>query len=383
MATPRRGLLGEYAGFVSRGAALILDIVLVSASVIFINWLVTLPLVFFTGVDAAQCVATPGTHSTLIGLACRLLGLTWLVVALSASPLYFTVLFATTGQTVGMYILGVRVVRSNGEPMTVWRGFLRWVGYFASALPLGLGFFWIFVNDQRRGFHDIMADTVVVYSWRARYNEFFLARVRRWLYGSNETKRIVPLDGHYNLVTVAVPDRIRMRNVLNIAENAVLSGDMEVLYTAVYVTDHQGLPQLFGITDLDETTDDLHLYDVQYDIPAAQLELIRAEMEPDSFVVCVLLQEQYADTLVALVSKRLPAQVRSYDMGTRAQLTPVHKAKRADDGLTALGVTPPSVSITPAPDDGQPDKNGHRYADDPLLGSQRDSNQPSGTNATE
>ena len=356
MATPKRGLLGEYAGFVSRGAALILDIVLISTSVIFLNWLVALPISFFTSVDVAPCVANPAAYTTILGITCRLLGLTWLAITLLTSPLYFTILFATTGQTVGMYVLGLRVVRTDGAPMTVWRGFLRWLGYFVSALPFGLGFFWIFVNDQRRGFHDLITDTSVVYAWHARYNEFFMARVRRWLYRGGESKRTVQLDGHYSLVTAAVPDRTRMRTLLDIMEKSVIEDNIDVLYTAVYVTDHAGVPQLFGVTDLDATTDDLHLYDVQYEIPAEQLAKIRAEMEPESFIVCVLLQDQYADTLVALISKRLPAQIRSYDMGTKAQMQSRSMVRSADAGLVAFGaatvaaaidvVTTPPVSST-------------------------------------
>lgn len=336
MATPKRGLLGEYAGFVSRGGALLIDITLVSLSVFFLNWLVSLPLSFFTSVNSAQCVANPAAHGVVLSTACRMLGVTWLAITVLASPVYFTVLFATTGQTVGMYVLGLRVVRRDGGPMTLWKGFVRWVGYIVSIFTLGLGFFWIFFNDQRRGFHDLMADTIVVYAWPARYNEFFLARFRRWLYADGEEKRAVRIDAHHSLVTVAVPDRLRMRTVLNMMENAAGDRDIKVLYTAVYVTDHAGMPQLFGVTDLDEATDDLHLYDVHYEIPDSQLAKIRAEMEPESFIICVLLAEEHAAGLVTLISKRMAAQIRVYDMGTKRQMEDMHVVKVDDAGLAPL-----------------------------------------------
>jgi len=40
----------------------------------------------------------------------------------------------------------------------------RYVGYFVSFFPFGLGFIWIAFDKQKRGFHDMIADTLVVYT---------------------------------------------------------------------------------------------------------------------------------------------------------------------------------------------------------------------------
>ncbi len=69
------------------------------------------------------------------------------------------------------------MLRSNGEKLSFWRAVRRAVGYALAALPLFLGFFWILMDDRRQGWHDKLADTVVVYDWNARLGR----RVREWL----------------------------------------------------------------------------------------------------------------------------------------------------------------------------------------------------------
>ena len=67
------------------------------------------------------------------------------------------------GQTFGKRMMGIRVVKRNGEPLSWADAFLRcWVGYLLSAAPLGLGFFWALIDKQKRAWHDIIADTLVV-----------------------------------------------------------------------------------------------------------------------------------------------------------------------------------------------------------------------------
>ena len=67
------------------------------------------------------------------------------------------------GQTIGKRMMGVRVVKINGKPLGWGDAFLRcWIGYLLSAAPLGLGFVWAIVDENKRGWHDLIADTQVV-----------------------------------------------------------------------------------------------------------------------------------------------------------------------------------------------------------------------------
>ncbi len=39
---------------------------------------------------------------------------------------------------------------------------IRYIGYIPSSLALGLGFIWVAIDKQKRGWHDMMAGTLVV-----------------------------------------------------------------------------------------------------------------------------------------------------------------------------------------------------------------------------
>ncbi|PIP08224.1 MAG: hypothetical protein COX51_04865, partial [Syntrophobacteraceae bacterium CG23_combo_of_CG06-09_8_20_14_all_50_8] len=46
--------------------------------------------------------------------------------------------------------------------MTYGIAFLRWIGYFISALPLYIGFLWVAFDGKKQGWHDKLAGTVVI-----------------------------------------------------------------------------------------------------------------------------------------------------------------------------------------------------------------------------
>ncbi len=67
-----------------------------------------------------------------------------------------------TGQTPGKWLLGIKVVPVGGGRLTFGRAVVRTLGYVVSAVPCYLGFLWI-LGDDRRGWHDWLARTEVVY----------------------------------------------------------------------------------------------------------------------------------------------------------------------------------------------------------------------------
>jgi uncharacterized RDD family membrane protein YckC len=90
---------------------------------------------------------------------------------------YFGYSWAVSGRTLGMAVLGVRVVRADGAAAEPRRGVVRSLVFPLSFLLLGLGFLGILVQRERRALHDLIAGTAVVYSWDARGARLrFLAR---------------------------------------------------------------------------------------------------------------------------------------------------------------------------------------------------------------
>lgn len=77
-------------------------------------------------------------------------------------PTYFTLFTGWEGQTPGKRLLGLKVVRMKGGPVSYPKALLRYVGYYISFLPAGLGFIMIAVDRNKRGLHDLIAGTCVV-----------------------------------------------------------------------------------------------------------------------------------------------------------------------------------------------------------------------------
>lgn len=66
------------------------------------------------------------------------------------------------GQTPGKVIVGIRVIKANGEPMTAGDVVVRYIGYLVSSLFFMLGFLWALFDAHNQGWHDKLAGTYVV-----------------------------------------------------------------------------------------------------------------------------------------------------------------------------------------------------------------------------
>jgi uncharacterized RDD family membrane protein YckC len=66
---------------------------------------------------------------------------------------------ATPGK---MAIRASIVDADTGARPTTRQLILRYVGYYLSLIPLGFGFLWIAIDARKQGWHDKMANTVVV-----------------------------------------------------------------------------------------------------------------------------------------------------------------------------------------------------------------------------
>jgi len=101
---------------------------------------------------------------------------------------YFICFWAWRGQTPGKMAIGAKIVKTNGSPIGLGRAFLRYIGYFIylAAIQYSLAYvgwvlaIFIFIaiflalllNKNKRGFHDLLAGTVVVNSRPAPLEEY-------------------------------------------------------------------------------------------------------------------------------------------------------------------------------------------------------------------
>lgn len=75
---------------------------------------------------------------------------------------YFTLLHHIAGQTPGKMLFGLRVEARDGEPLTLEQAFLRSAGGLISLSLLGIGYIFILLDREGRGWNDQFAGSRVV-----------------------------------------------------------------------------------------------------------------------------------------------------------------------------------------------------------------------------
>lgn len=86
-----------------------------------------------------------------------------IIIGLVISTIYYVFfLVRTNGQTPGKQILGMRIVKKDGTPITVMDALMRNViGYTLSGI-FALGYIWAFFDSEKQAWHDKIAGTVVI-----------------------------------------------------------------------------------------------------------------------------------------------------------------------------------------------------------------------------
>jgi uncharacterized RDD family membrane protein YckC len=84
--------------------------------------------------------------------------ITWVVPAVLVITLWYLI-----QATPGKLAIGARIVDANtGKKPSTARLIVRYLGYFLASFPLGLGLLWVAFDRRKQGWHDKLANTVVV-----------------------------------------------------------------------------------------------------------------------------------------------------------------------------------------------------------------------------
>jgi uncharacterized RDD family membrane protein YckC len=145
-------LQGHYAGFFTRFIAFLIDV----AAIVLVTNIV--------GAASQFLVTTLSGHTFHIN---DLPVVPWLLFTLWA-VFYCTYPVAAGGKTLGMAIVGLRVVRPDGSPVGGRGAFVRFVALPLSFITLGVGFLLILLRRDHRALQDLIGRTAVVYGWDAR-----------------------------------------------------------------------------------------------------------------------------------------------------------------------------------------------------------------------
>ena len=140
----RAGEVARFGGLLSRAVGLVVDAALAQLTFLVIAASVGLVL-------SLAGSLSPGWVDGAIA------GGGWGVVV----AVYFVSFWTAIGQTPGMRIMRVRVVRADGGRLSVWRSLVRLVGLVLAIVPLFAGFLPVLVDSRRRALPDYLAGTVV------------------------------------------------------------------------------------------------------------------------------------------------------------------------------------------------------------------------------
>ena len=146
--------LGQYAGFATRLIAWAADRLIVAVIVA----VVTVGADLILGSLGIGELFGLEEQAALVIIALAVF-LTFLI------PIVYDIGFwLLAGQTPGKRLMGLRIVRTDGQRLTSGNCVRRLIGYWFSSF-LFLGYLWVLVDDRRQGFHDKLAGTLVVYTW--------------------------------------------------------------------------------------------------------------------------------------------------------------------------------------------------------------------------
>ncbi len=162
--TGRGQITGHYAGPVTRLLAFGIDVAVLWFGFLMILAGIRLVVDIFADVEG---------DSAMAGLITFALFLIW-------SYLYLWISYTIASKTVGMGVVGIRVVNRQGEVLGSGQSALRTI-----VLPISAGFFLIgcigiLISPERRTLHDAAAGSVVVYDWGDRPAEMS-APITRWI----------------------------------------------------------------------------------------------------------------------------------------------------------------------------------------------------------
>lgn len=146
---PERSARPIYAGGATRLLALGLDAAILNGILLAIGALLTALI---------TNVFDPGENAQAVTIAFGLFA--WLI----AAAVYLAVFWSLAERTPGMTFFGLRIFDEVDGRVPPVQDVRRLIGFILAAIPLGLGFIGVLVDDRRRGWHDRFARTVVLYA---------------------------------------------------------------------------------------------------------------------------------------------------------------------------------------------------------------------------
>jgi len=147
-----------YAGFWKRVAAYFIDSLIVGI----VGGVVAMVIGMVLGIGMAGV----GGGSDAMGAGFIAIQLLTNLVSIGLAAAYYAGFHASSGKaTLGKMAVGIKVVRSNGERITIARGIGRYFAAMLSGLILCIGYLMAAFTERKQSLHDMICDTLVVDKW--------------------------------------------------------------------------------------------------------------------------------------------------------------------------------------------------------------------------
>jgi len=156
----------EYAGFWIRAIAWIIDGFILGIVTTFF-WVIVVAIVAAIGLGTASSISADGTISNdqavVLGVGILAAVAFLFLMTLIVTVLYFVLLWVKRGATIGQSVLGLRVARErDGGPIGWGTAILRYIMLMIGFWIFYLGVIWVAFEPRKRGWHDMVAGTLVV-----------------------------------------------------------------------------------------------------------------------------------------------------------------------------------------------------------------------------
>lgn len=213
----KKPIVGPPGGFLPRLAASVLDVLFM----IFLFIVIGLPIFFL--LSHLFHALEKGSSQVLLAIA----------LFLGIPCLYFTLFTGIGGQTFGKKAFNLKVAAQDGQPVGLFRSFLRWFCSLFSGLFLLSGYLIAVFQKDKKSLHDLLTGTKVVQV--APYNQTFLTVFLC----------AIPIGGFFMvpvigiLAAIAIP---RYAQMLEKSREGATKGNLGALKSAasIYYGDHNG-----------------------------------------------------------------------------------------------------------------------------------------------
>ena len=148
----------EYGGFWLRGAAKLLDQMIISA----ITTPFSMAVTFFMGIGMASVGgADEGNPAAMVGFV-AFMYIVLILLSIAIPLAYHTWMVGKYGATLGKMACRLRVVRSDMSALTYKRACGRYFAEMVTGFTFGIGYLIAAFDDEKKTLHDIIADTRII-----------------------------------------------------------------------------------------------------------------------------------------------------------------------------------------------------------------------------